>query len=611
MFQNERLKRFLFASLATAGVLICLSWLANALTANLLQQAVPGVQFRHVKLDPLGKMLHIYDGRYTSSGVSIEVSRLDIGVDLLSVLGGNFNLSALTIERPFISIAIDKPWTSSQKITLPSLREVRINHGNLLFMREGKPLMKPVQVNLAGKRNTESRRPWQMQGSLNLAGGMVRVEGSMGAGGATFNLTATGVPVSELLSRQGHAGVTTLQGKASAELQIKAAFLSPMLTVAGRVHGKEIVVRLAGQPERQKIGTVYIEGRANLLKDIWKIHSVEVHDSRLHLRHSRQAAQRQGKLPRQLSIEKLTAYNAAITLLRPSRVGLIKLPLRQVKLQAHHIKGQNLIPKMLSINGLLPGGAFTVRLGNGKITGRLNGLDMKYLDRLSLTTTSHRIYFGKADAKLTGAIRQRHLDATVNFDIDGLVIGPRIPVHGVDGSIPLRAVAASLTGIDGHTRFPVRVSGDIASPVFSASSAVHQAVGSAALRSLGLPISILLSALSDDMRVMHKAIGFRNTRVRYSSDGRRTIRQLVRALRQDPELRLELRGCAYPINDGKNISKDALRKLATKRARFVRMGLIHQGISPARVKIVYPRLWMPSPAMSGLGPRVEASLLSS
>ncbi len=607
---NGPQKRFLFIGLVVAGVLVCVSWLANALTANLLRQAVPGAQFNHVQLNPLNRMLHIYGIRYVSGGVSVEVSRLDVGVDMFSLLGGSFDISHLTIDKPSISIAIDKPWGGGQDIELPSLHEVQINDGTLIFQRGDRPLAKQLHVSLTSERDIESRNSWQTQAVLGMAGGTARVKGVIDAEGATFNVTATDIPLSELLLQQDRAAITLLQGKAAAELKIKAAFLSPSLTVDGHVRGSDIVAKMSGQPEKQKIGSVYIEGVVDLLKDVWKLRTVDVHDPQLRLYRSRQTVQIPVNRSRQVSIEKLVAHNTAITLLRHSQVGLIELPLRKIKLSARRMQEKSLIPKSLSISGLLPGGAFAARLRNGGITGRLKGLDMKYLDRLSLAITNHRIHHGSADAELSGSLQGRNLDVTVDMDIKDFVIGPPIPMGASDELLPMRAAVASLTSMDGHTHFPVHITGDYASPEISITDAVHQAVGNAVLSSLGLPVSMLISAFSDIKAAKHKVIGFRDAALRYSDAGQRTVRHLTHALRQQLELRLELRGCAAPGRDGDQASAKRYKELAAQRARNVRRTLIRRGVSPARISIVYPMLWEPSPHLGGLGPRVEASLLS-
>jgi len=610
MSLNGPQKRLLFISLAAAGVLVCVSWLTGVLAANLVRVAVPGVQFRHAQLNPLSRMLHIYGIHYASGGVTLDVSRLDVGVDMSSLLGGNFDISHLTIDKPSISIAIDKPWGGGQDIELPSLHEVQINDGTLHFLRAGKPLAKPLHVSLTGERDIESRSPWQTQATLGMAGGTAQAEGVMDAEGATFNVTAVDIPLSGLLLQQEQAVITPLQGKAAAELQIKAAFLSPALSVDGHVRGSDIVAKMSGQPENQKIGSIYVEGAVDLLKDVWKLRTVDVHDPQLRLYRSKQAAQIAANRTRQVSIEKLVAHNAEVTLLDTSPVGLIALPLRQIRLSAYGMQGKSLLPKSLSISGLLPGGTFSARIRNGGVTGKIKGLDMKYLDKLSLAMTNHRIHLGKADAELSGSVKGRQLDVAIDMDIVDLVIGPPIPMGTMDEILPMRTAVSSLTNGRGHTQFPVHISGDIASPEISITSAVQQAVGSAVLNALGFPVSMLISAFSDTKSAKHKVIGFKDEAPRYSDDGLRTLRHLTHALRRQPEIRLELRGCADPGRDGDNASTNSYKELAALRARSVRRALIRQGISTARISIVYPMLWEPSPHLGGLGPRVEASLLS-
>ena len=96
---------------------------------------------------------------------------------------------------------------------------------------------------------------------------------------------------------------------------------------------------------------------------------------------------------------------------------------------------------------------------------------------------------------------------------------------------------------------------------------------------------------SDTKSAKHKVIGFRDEAPRYSDDGLRTVKYITHALRQQPEIRLELRGCADSGRDGDKASSRSFKELAAQRAKSVRRTLIRQGISPSRISIVYPMLW--------------------
>jgi len=584
-----------------AGALLLLAGIAGKDYAVTwwLGQAMPGVRMTWAQLNPISGRLHIYGLDYREGGLHIRAPRLDMEMDLASLAAGRLNLPLLRLEQPEITMRLDQSWQTDD--TLP-IQRIHITDGRLTLLRASGPQGAPMRIT-ANIRRADAL--WRIDAKLGIAGGTLHLTGDMDTDAGRFHAQAADIS----LAAMKLPALAGAQGNVSGDLDIRITFASSTLAMRGRVEATDVALRLPGQIQQQTARAIRVAGRFDSASGRWQLRSVRIDRPHLRLGQAHRQARLSGTHHLRLRIDAINVSGGVVDVMHRGPAGNTRLRLSGLRLAAHGLSAQHLLPETFSARGRLASGTFTARLQHGFISGQLTGIDLHRLDQLVLAATGHRVYSGKASAVLAGVIHRRRLEATARFDIANLLVGPRIPVRGADTSIPLRAAVASLTDIDGHTRFPVHIRGPVTAPSISVSRATRQAIGNTAIRSVGLPVTLLLRTLTDTPRVIHRAIGFRSADTQYSDNGERTIRELARMLRENPDMRLEIRGCAYPKKDGQGASALTLRKLAASRAQRVWQALVRRHVSPDRIRIVYPMLWLPSPHLGGLGPRVEVSLL--
>jgi len=569
-----------------------------------LKQSLPDIRFSWAKLNPLNGSLSIYNLDCQRGNLRIQVPRLQIKTSPAIFVSGSLKLTVLRLDRPAITLRLDRGWQAENFDSTLAVQGVHIKNGRLTLIHASGQVSSPIPVTAHVRRSGDA---WQFNAQLGTTRNTIRLTGSMDMDEGRFDIQGTDIPVVTL----GLPQLMDIRGRVSGKVAIHAHFNSSVFTLSGWVRGANITFTLPGRTAQQTVHGIRIAGSYDSSSKIWRLHSLRLDRPHLRLAHLRSLTQPARTSELKLYVETLFVSGGIVDLLHTTPVGDTPMHIADLTIAAHDFSLQRLLPTLLATSGRVNGGIFTARLQHGRIDGHMRGIDLHTLDPMLLALTGHRIHSGSASAILTGFINEQQLDAIARFDIANLIVGPRIPVHGATPVISLRAAVASLTDINGHTRFPVRIRGPVTAPRVSLSRAADQAISNATMRSIGFPIMLLLRTLTNTPRVLHQAIGFRAAGTELSTNGRRTLRTLIHILREHPELTLEIRGCAYPKRDGEELPAQDMRALATNRARRVWREIVRNHISPDRIHIVYPSLWLPSPHLAGLGPRVEASLLPS
>jgi len=291
-------------------------------------------------------------------------------------------------------------------------------------------------------------------------------------------------------------------------------------------------------------------------------------------------------------IARLEGEDTAIDLELATAAGRVRLPIRIKRVELDDLAPGNSLPRRIDAEfTLADGGRGRLRLrGRRALSLRLEGIALPRLDRLTIAAGGIHALRGLLDLRLEGALTPRlRLDGAAV--VHRLQLAPRIPVEGVDLSLPLPFALRALPDKAGETRIPISLRGSMEDPKLRTD------------RILSLvKRNLMPDALDGDAR--YYAVGFRSGAAVPTPAGEKMLQHLVRMLRDAGAVTVTLRGC---VGKGDPSGK-AGRRLAAARVRVVRATLEGRVPRGSRLLVRYPDLVRPSPDITGKEERVEVGI---
>jgi len=174
-------------------------------------------------------------------------------------------------------------------------------------------------------------------------------------------------------------------------------------------------------------------------------------------------------------------------------------------------------------------------------------LEMERMTPYTIEFAGWEIASGRMDLDLDYKIKAGQLDGANDIVIREMTVGDKVETPG-GASLPLKLAVALLKDSDGVIDVDLPVSGDLNNPEFKIGGIVWKAIGNLIVKAVTAPFRLLGSLVgvdSEDFGVLHFSAG----KSEVSPPDREQLLKLAEAMRQRPELRLEVSGTYVPELD--------------------------------------------------------------
>ncbi|MDX1498880.1 MAG: DUF748 domain-containing protein [Woeseiaceae bacterium] len=190
---------------------------------------------------------------------------------------------------------------------------------------------------------------------------------------------------------------------------------------------------------------------------------------------------------------------------------------------------------------------------------RFRNVSMPRLSPYTAKFAGRKIAAGTLDLDLDYRVRDGRLEASNDIVIDQLELGER--VESPDAlDVPLRLAVALLKDAQGRITVDIPVSGDLGNPQFSIGGTIRQAIGNLLVGVATAPFQILARLVGGSPDELDHVL-FAPGSARLGPPEEQTLTRLADAMRERPELVLEITGTWGPARD-----RRALRLLALEEA---------------------------------------------
>ncbi len=192
------------------------------------------------------------------------------------------------------------------------------------------------------------------------------------------------------------------------------------------------------------------------------------------------------------------------------------------------------------------------------ISARFDQMELTTLTPYAAKFAGYRIRKGRMNLGLHYRITDRRLEADHDIVIEQLQLGERVDSpDAVD--LPVRLAVALLKDSDGTIRLNLPVQGDLNNPQFEMMPLVWKTLGNLIARAARSPFRLISGLVSADERNL-SSIAFDPGSSELDEAAREQLAQLAMALRQRPQLRLDIEGAASPWRDGPSVASERLEQ---------------------------------------------------
>jgi outer membrane protein OmpA-like peptidoglycan-associated protein len=232
------------------------------------------------------------------------------------------------------------------------------------------------------------------------------------------------------------------------------------------------------------------------------------------------------------------------------------------------IDSSQLKPASVSIKGKVDRYAPVSIIGSVNPFNPLTSLDMavsfKQVELTTLTPYSgkfagYRILKGRLDLDLLYKINQGQLNAENKLVLEQLELGEQVDSpDAVD--LPVRLAIALLKDSDGKIEIALPVSGDLNNPQFEVMPIVWQTLRNLVLRAAQAPFKFIAGLVSGAEDVNLDRVQFSAGSADLDPQAQSVLNTLARALKQRPNLRLEVQGISAQAADGPLLAEQRLQR---------------------------------------------------
>jgi hypothetical protein len=192
------------------------------------------------------------------------------------------------------------------------------------------------------------------------------------------------------------------------------------------------------------------------------------------------------------------------------------------------------------------------------IAMEFRGVNLTTLSPYSGKFAGYRIEKGKLDMDLRYNLRDRALTADNRVVLDHLVLGERVDSPTAT-SLPVDLAVALLKDSNGQIDIDLPVSGNLDDPEFSLRNLYASAATQMLTKLIGSPFSLLGSLIQDGGEELGY-VKFQAGNAALEEAEKRKLGQVATALKERPELNLDVKGSADPQQDRMALAESALLK---------------------------------------------------
>lgn len=197
-------------------------------------------------------------------------------------------------------------------------------------------------------------------------------------------------------------------------------------------------------------------------------------------------------------------------------------------------------------------------LQNLDITTRFKQVEMTTLTPYSGKFAGYRIRKGRLDLDLHYRIQGKRLKAENQVVIHQLQLGERVDSDAA-ADLPIRLAIALLKDSSGTIHLDLPIEGNLEDPSFSIMPLLGKTLGNMLSKAVQAPFS-LLGSLMDFGGADPNKIPFNAGQTELSTEAKTTLNALAKALKDRPDLMLEVEGASSPTLDGPSLAQQKLEQ---------------------------------------------------
>jgi uncharacterized protein involved in outer membrane biogenesis len=223
---------------------------------------------------------------------------------------------------------------------------------------------------------------------------------------------------------------------------------------------------------------------------------------------------------------------------------------------------------------------------------QVSNIDLSTASPYSGKFAGYLIDKGKLNLDLKYDIDDVKLEADNNVFIDQFNFGESVDSPD-STSLPLRLAISIMKNLDGEIELSLPISGDLNDPSFSIGDILLTAFTNLITKVVTSPFTVLGSLIEGDSDI--STVSFQPLQTNLETQEAEKLLKLAEALKQRPQLKLEVRGQADRTVDRSEklptLSEDQLAILAKNRALLIAKVLVEQGgIAKQRVFTLEPKI---------------------
>ncbi len=194
---------------------------------------------------------------------------------------------------------------------------------------------------------------------------------------------------------------------------------------------------------------------------------------------------------------------------------------------------------------------------------KVENVEMNQLTPYSVEYIGYPIIGGKLNLNLDFLLKGDYINVRNKIFLDQFVLGDKIEGKG-NINLPVKFAVALLTDKKGQIKLDIPIKGNIKDPKFSVASAVFRIIKNLIVKAVTSPISLLAAMFGggEDLQFIIFDLGKANFSSPQEID---KLKVLGKALRDRPQIKVELEGSFDPIKDKEALEKikfDLLLKMA-------------------------------------------------
>ncbi len=596
---------WLAVTLLMAGIGLGLLWQQQSNLADaVLARYLPQLRYDSVTLNAAQGRLILRTPHLHLPGIGIDGGEATIDVDPEQLLNGVLVVRKVVVNGMTVALnpaQIVMPTGTASADAVPQPEQVVFQNLTLHIKQDWLPMATPLNL-LSGEIHKWGKKGQLLTAKLALnRESTITLRALLDGEQASGSITSDGAPLPELLRQAGiNLGTLRPDGSLQGTLQWSMALHTPeQFEISGNITIKDVSAHLLNAT--QALGTVQVEARWQGTRRLLEISRLSINKAKLFLRQNLHeingpsiTSVANGSIPPiAWRLRHLNMQNVQLNLELQTSVGRMQLPLTLRRAVAEEISSHSLRPQRVSAKLRLYGGKGILQIEGRKLRRlSLQDIALPKLNPLMLETTGLRALDGDLDLDLNGVLRP-YLRLVGKARMHHLVLAPRIPIDGVDSSIPFAFGLRALTDDNGITLVPLLFRGTLAQPELETDLVVSK-----------VKENLMNDPLDGGYR--HLAIDFRSGSVTPTPTGHKRLNHLSTELRRSSRpAHIELRGCV----DGKtHLSDRAGQRLAAARVTFVRKILRRAMNGDGSIRVIYPGLTRASPDILGKKDRVEVTI---